>query len=162
MKASWTLSLLFLLACRGSLEPGAPFFHGLRSGQAPEEVQGLLGLGPEQWHPVDDALLPRGRTLGFRMVRVEIKTFAHQDCPGRLVLYFFNDRLVRARFHPADFPRFQKVLAEKEDLSLAAGTTLDPEDGLRIRVLRDQAGGSYVVWEDPNLLAQWDALNKRR
>lgn len=154
--------LVLLVACRGTQDPGSPFFHGLQSGQAPEEVQVLLGLASEQWHPVDDPNFARSRSYGLRMQRAEIRHFIHLECEGRLVLYFFNERLLRARFHPSDFQRFQKAMAEREALLLNPGAVLEVDPATQVRVLRDHEGGSYVVWEDRELQAQWEAVSRRR
>lgn len=156
------LVLLLTLACRGTQEVGTPLVHGLRSGMGPEEAQAQLAVPAEQWHLVDDAVPPRGRGTGFRMQRVELRHVQHLGVEGRMVLYFFNDSLFRVRFHPADFPRFQRQLAEKEGLTLAPGTTVEREPATRVKALRDQEGGGYVLWEDTEILALWEAITKRR
>ncbi len=156
------LTLTLLLACRGPQDAGAPLFHGLTSGMGPEQAQAQLAVPPEQWQLVDDYSPPRGRSQNLRVQRVELRHFQHLGVDGRLVLYFFNDSLFRARFHPVDFPRLQRLLAEREGLSLAPGKTLDLESTTRVRALRDQEGGSFVVYEDTEILALWEAITQRR
>jgi hypothetical protein len=126
-----------------------------------EEVQQALHLGADQWQPVDEYNPPRGRGTGLRMQRVELRHFSQGDLEGRLVLNFFNDRLLRTRFHPSDFSRFKRLLAEKEGLDLIPGKKITMEPATEIRVQRDQEGSSYVVWEDTELQAQWNAVTKR-
>lgn len=155
------LSLL-LLACRGSQPAGTPLFRGLESGLSMEEVQAALHVAADQWQPVDEYNPPRGRGTGLRMQRVELRHFAQGDAEGRLVLNFFNDRLLRTRFHPTDFARYRKAMAEKENLDLAPGTKANLEPATEVRVLRDHEGGSYVVWEDTELQAQLNAVTRRR
>lgn len=156
------LALLLLLACRGSQGAGTPLFHGLESGQSMEEVQQLLHVGTDQWQPVDEYNPPRGRGTGLRMQRVELRHFHQGEAEGRLVLNFFNDRLLRTRFHPSDFNRFKRMMAERESLDLTAGLKLTLEPATELRVQRDNEGGTYVVWEDSELQAQWNAVTRRR
>ncbi len=160
----WLFSLLALaalLACRGNLPAGTPLFRGLESGLSQEEVQQVLHLPADQWQPVDEYHPPRGRGTGLRMQRVEIRHYAQGDVEGRLVLNFFNDRLLRTRFHPTDFARFKRVMAEKDDLDLKVGNKISLEPATEVRVQRDHDGGTYVVWEDTDLQAQWNAVTKR-
>ncbi len=157
-----SLALLLLLACRGSQSAGTPLFHGLESGQSMEEVQQQLHLGADQWLPVDEYNPPRGRGTGLRMQRVELRHFHQGDLDGRLVLNFFNDRLLRTRFHPSDFNRFKRLMAERESLDLTAGLKLALEPATELRVQRDHEGSTYVVWEDRELQAQWNAVTRRR
>lgn len=156
------LALVLLLACRGAGETGAPLFHGLTSGMRPEDAQAQLAIPADQWQLVDDYNPPRGRGQNLRMQRVELRHFQHLGADGRLVLYFFNDSLFRARFHPADFPRFQRLLAEREGHTLAPGQSLDLDPTTRLRALRDQEGGGYVLYEDIEILALWEAITQRR
>jgi hypothetical protein len=160
----WLLSplLLLLLACRGEQTAGTPLFKGLESGLSMEEVQQALHVPAEQWQPVDEYHPPRGRAGGLRMQRVELRHFSQGDFDGRLVLNFFNDRLLRTRFHPTDFNRFKRLMAERESLDLSVGKKAALEPATEIRVQRDQEGGSYVVWEDTELQAQWNAVTRRR
>lgn len=159
----WFLSclVLLLLACRGSQPAGTPLFKGLESGLSMEEVQQALHVPSEQWQPIDEYNPPRGRAVGLRMQRVELRHFAQGDFEGRLVLNFFNDRLLRTRFHPVDFNRFKRIMAEKESLDLGPGKKAALEPATEIRVLRDHEGGTYVIWEDAELQAQWDAVTRR-
>lgn len=156
------LSLVLLVACRGTQDSGTPLFHGLTSGMGPPEVQAQLAIPGDQWQLVDDYSPPRGRAQNIRMQRVELRRFQHLGVNGRLVLYFFNDSLFRARFHPADFPRFQRLLAEREGLTLLPGKSVELEPATRIRALRDQDGGGYLLYEDTEILALWEAITKRR
>jgi len=156
------LALLLLLACRGSQSAGTPLFPGLESGASMEEVQQQLRIGTDQWHPVDEYNPPRGRGTGLRMQRVELRPFRQGEVEGRLVLNFFNDRLLRTRFHPTDFSRFKRTMAERESLDLAVGLRLTLEPATSLRVQRDQEGATYVVWEDSDLQAQWNAVTRRR
>lgn len=153
---------LLLLACRGNQPAGTPLFRGLESGLSMEEVQASLHVGADQWQPVDEYHPPRGRDTGLRLQRVELRSFAQGDLEGRLVLTFFNDRLLRTRFHPADFARFKRLMAEKESLELVPGRKLALEPATEVRVARDHEGGTYVVWEDTELQAQWNAVTRRR
>jgi len=156
------LALILLLACGRAEDSGTPLFHGLNSGMGPEAVQSQLAVPSEQWQLVDDYHPPRGRSSNIRVQRVELRHFQHLGVDGRLVLYFFNDSLFRARFHPSDFPRLQRLLAEREGLSIAMGKSLDLEAGTRVRALRDQEGGGYLLYEDVEILALWEAITKRR
>ena len=160
----WLPSLLalLLLACRGDQSAGTPLFKGLASGLSMEEVQEALRVPADQWQPVDEYNPPRGRAVGLRMQRVEIRHFSQGDFDGRLVLNFFNDRLLRTRFHPTDFNRFKRVMAEREALDLAVGKKAALEPATEIRVQRDHDGGTYVVWEDTELQEQWNAVTRRR
>jgi hypothetical protein len=152
--------LVLLLACRETRDVGTPLFHGLVSGTGAQEAQSQLGIPADQWQLVDEYSPPRGQHL--RVQRVELRHFQHLGVDGRLVLYFFNDSLFRIRFHPVDFPRFQRLLAEREGLSLAPGKGAELEPATQIRVLRDQEGGSYLLYEDKEILALWEAITKRR
>lgn len=156
------LALVLLIACGRGQDSGTPLFHGLTSGLGPEDVQTQLAIPADQWQLVDDYNPPRGRGQNIRMQRVELRHFQHLGVEGRLVLYFFNDSLFRARFHPVDFPKFQRLLAEREGLNLAPGKSVDLEPATRIRALRDQEGGSYLLYEDTEILALWEAIPKRR
>ena len=153
---------LMLLACRGDQPAGTPLFKGLESGLSMEEVQQALHIPSDQWQPVDEYNPPRGRAGGLRMQRVEIRHFSQEDLDGRLVMNFFNDRLLRTRFHPTDFTRFRRAMAEKESLDLAVGKKAALEPATEIRVQRDHEGGTYVIWEDTELQAQWNAVTRRR
>lgn len=154
-------ALILLLACRGSQSAGTPLFRGLESGQSMEEVQSGLKVGAADWQPVDEYNPPRGRGTGLRLQRVELKRISMGEAEGRLVLTFFNDRLLRTRFHPVDFPRYRRAVAEREGLDLAPGGKLSLEPATDVRVLRDHEGATYVVWEDRDLQAQWAAVTKR-
>lgn len=170
MRNAWTVPmkrlcltslLLLLLACRGDQPAGTPLFRGLESGLSMEEVQQALHVPADQWHPVDEYNPPRGRGTGLRMQRVELRHFSQGDLEGRLVLNFFNDRLLRTRFHPVDFNRFRRSVAEKESLDLAPGKKANLEPATEVRVQKDHEGGTYVVWEDQELQAQWNAVTRR-
>jgi hypothetical protein len=150
-----------LLACRGNQPAGTPLFRGLESGLSMEEAQQELHIPSDQWQPIDEYNPPRGRTVGLRMQRVEVRHFSQGELEGRLVLNFFNDRLLRTRFHPVEFNRFKRVMAERENLDLVPGKKLGLEPATEIRVQRDHEGGTYVVWEDTELQAQWNAVTKR-
>jgi hypothetical protein len=157
-----SLALVLLLACGRAQETGAPLFHGLNSGMGPEAVQAQLAIPGEQWQLVDDYNPPRGRSQNIRLQRVELRHFQHLGVDGRLVLYFFNDSLFRARFHPSDFLRLQRLLVEREGLTLAPGKSVEIEPTTRVRALRDQDGGGYLLYEDLEILALWEAITKRR
>lgn len=107
---------------------------------------------------------PSGRETdrpAFDMIVVKVSRYEHLGHRGRLLISFFNDRLMSVLFYPSDMSAYLEALRAREDVDLAGRS--DFRVGRHARVWRavDYTGQSYVGWEDMRLASERDLWIKR-
>jgi len=95
----------------------------------------------------------------YEVKEVIITNYSHFGQTGKLVVSFFNDRLMSTIFYPNDMHRYLSELKingiefKADSVDLSAHTL--------VRVGTDYQGNKYVDWEDKGLAKEMDEWIKR-
>jgi hypothetical protein len=145
----WQMKGLILVslvsgACQGTRDAAprpAPLIEGLNSFENLErvraqlEARGIRTMVTRQ--TTGDKARPR-----YDWTTLEAPALRYQDCPGRVELYFFNDRLMQAIFYPSG----ECNLGRLEAIAREHAT-----EDVRVFSRRDAAERGYVSWVDKSL-----------
>src|SRR5512146_2857999 len=114
--------LLSASACRKKDFEPSKMLGPLYSYQSLETVERKLDLKPGDWEVLEDRKpLSSDTRPMFRIFTFSKKDFPLLDTPGRrLIMSFYNDRLMTVQFYPYNMSAFKSALA-------ADGTTLSSE-----------------------------------
>ena len=134
----------------------------LESYQSVKDVQGDLKIKGDAWEVIEDRkpLVSDTRPL-FQTYTVALPTYFHRGVQGRLVLHFYNDRLMRTQFYPQDMDAYRSALEREDKLTFddQQETFIDP--ATKVWVGKDDKGAKYVGWVDKNQKAEMDDWIKK-
>lgn len=175
-------ALVALTAAAGAVSLGgylwwAEYFRPV-SFEAVAPDNALLIEGVESYLSVDAFLLKlKARSLAYEVERsptpekskrppfnvttVKVDAFSALGCTGQLTVEFFNDRLVGVRFFPSDMDEYRKRLLSQRGLDLLTQSEASASSNARVWSASDQAGRSYVGWEDVRLAKEMELWIKR-
>lgn len=150
--------LLAISACRKKDFEPSKMVGPLYSYQSLETVERKLDLKPGDWDVLENRKpLSTDTRPMFRIFTFSKKDFPLLDTPGRkLVMSFYNDRLMTVQFYPYNMSAFKSALS-------ADGTTLSSEGDAYIApsthvwLGKDDQGQLYVGFMDKVLEAEHDA-----
>jgi hypothetical protein len=139
-----------LLSCSKREERPTQLFAGLKSRQTPEQVQNKLGIN--NWEVLEHTeLLKTDPRPPYKFLKVMVRDYSHHGVAGTLVLAFYNDRLVQTMFYPADLDKLRDVLRDKDKLNFSGQLDTRIEPNTKVWIGKDDAGRSYVGWQDMRL-----------
>ena len=134
----------------------------LESYESVNDVQGELKVKADAWEVIEDRkpLVSDTRPL-FQTYTVALPTYFHRGVQGRLVLHFYNDRLMRTQFYPQDIDAYRSALEREDKLTFddQQETFIDP--ATKVWIGKDDKGAKYVGWVDKNLKAEMDDWIKK-
>jgi len=142
--------------------PKSPLIGRIVSFESPAEVQSRLDPSVLPWEVVENsALAPGDRRPPFHNYVVTVANYSDLGHSGELELYFFNDRLMEARFIPRNLDSYLLRLRDSRGIDLAASTeaSLPPYTLVSIAKYRD--GRTYVSWIDTRLSKEFDDWIRR-
>jgi hypothetical protein len=97
----------------------------------------------------------------FEVATLIVPSFTHYGLRGRLIVAFFNDRLVDARFFPTDLASYLREFSAREGLDLQPTAGVVRNKHTRIWTSTDSEGSRYVGWEDLRLVEEMMLWIKR-
>lgn len=97
----------------------------------------------------------------FNVTTVKVRQFSDLGYSGELLVEFFNDRLVSARFFPLDTEGYRKQLLSKKGLDLMAQSDTRVSNNTRVWSATDHRGRGYFGWEDVRLTREMELWIKR-
>jgi hypothetical protein len=153
------LALVFAGAGCGKKDAPKPskFFGKLYSYQNPQEARKALRIKDQSWQEVQRSqLLPTDPRPPFNILKVMLKDHYQSGVRGDLVLEFFNDRLMEARFYPSDVDIYRSAL-EGDGISFSAQLEARIDPRTRVWMGKEQSSRWYVGWVDVALLAEHDS-----
>lgn len=125
---------------------------GLHSYESQRKAQRVLHAKGALWQVVDQSDLlvtdPRPR---FSNQTVLVHKCSHLGVQGDVLLYFFNDRLMKTEFFPVDMQKYRQALADQESIVFSADLEAHAEPATRIWIGKDEQGRFYVGWVDERL-----------
>jgi hypothetical protein len=159
------VALLLGAACKHS-EDGrnfkpSPLAGKLHSGQSLESVEQALGLSSGDYDVVmDRAPLPSDTRPLYRLLIISEKHASLSGQTGRLVLTFYNNRLMTTQFYPSDMTATRAAVERAQELSLGSGEAhISPST--RVWIGKDENKQAYIGWIDKSLQREQDAWLKQ-
>jgi hypothetical protein len=80
---------------------------------------------------------------------------------GRLVLHFYNDRLMRTQFFPQKMDEYRAALARGDSINFNDQQESFIDPATKVWIGKDANGAVYVGWVDKNLKAEMDDWIKK-
>jgi hypothetical protein len=96
----------------------------------------------------------------FQIYTIAVPYF-HRGVQGRLVLHFFNDRLMRTQFYPQDIDAYESALFAQESVNFNDQKESFISPATKVWIGKDEKGAKYVGWVDKNLKAEMDDWIKK-
>nr|BAJ07011.1 putative uncharacterized protein [uncultured bacterium] len=94
----------------------------------------------------------KGKGAPYKIDTIELDRYTLEGHEGRLVVSFFNDRLMSCVFFPQDYESMLGMI------NTSIGLVRDSERMIskhtRIRTYKDYRGEEYIAWEDSRLSDQ--------
>jgi hypothetical protein len=130
----------------------SPLFPGFESYASREEV--MPKLPPEvEIKVVEEISLSKGNsTPPYRVYVVSVSPFKHLEQPGKLVITFYNNRLLQTAFYPEKLDVYVRAL-QGSGVPVAFAHEL-AKDHTVIWIGRDFDNEEYVGWADKRLRGQ--------
>ena len=114
-------------------------------------------LGYSRWDTVEDRQpLVSDRRPPFRLLVIRVPELSSHDVSGSLVLWFFNDRLMRTQYYVPNIKEYLNVAAADQQISLANDMTGGIPPHTRVWVGKEGDGKSYLGMQDEILKQQMD------
>lgn len=133
------------------------------SGQSLQTVEKKLELRGGDWTVLEDQRsLSGGPEPASRLYIISKPGFQEYGSSGELVLTFFNDELVGARFYPQDVSSACGAVEKQQEIALCGGGEARIEPSTRVWIGKDQSGRSYLGWIDKQRQAALDNWNAAR
>jgi len=124
--------------------------NGIESYQSVEEFKTFLARGSFQWEESEDKPSPKGRPP-YNVHVITLKNFSNLGFTGKLVVTFFNNRLMATTFHPLDAVKYVAAVEKKEGVQLSGNKEAKLPPHTRVRVAVDYKNRTYVDWSDIRL-----------
>jgi hypothetical protein len=114
-------------------------------------------LGYNNWETMEDRKpLVSDRRPPFRLLVIRVPEFNNHGVTGSLVLWFYNDRLMRTQFYVPNIKEYLNVAAADQQVSLANDLTGGIPPHTRVWVGKEGDGKSYLGMQDEILKQQMD------
>lgn len=97
----------------------------------------------------------------FNVASVKVRNFTHLGVSGEFVVEFFNNRLVGARFYPADTDAYLAQLLSRAGIDLVHQSEVYFDKNARAWRAFDHAERGYVGWEDVRLSREMELWIRR-
>ncbi len=155
------LAVVASAACRKKEAfPPSRLFGKTYSGQSLQTVQRELKIGGGEWSVVEDQRsLSGGSEPPSRLYIVSKPSFAEYGATGDLVLSFFNDELVSAKYYISNVAEACSSIESQQGISLCSGGDAHIEPSTRVWIGKDTSGRSYIGWIDKQRQAALDNWN---
>lgn len=153
-----TALLLSASACKKKDFQPSKMVGELYSYQSLETVERKLDLKPGDWDVLENRKpLSTDKRPMFRIFTFSKKDFPLLDTPGRkIVMTFYNDRLMTVQFYPYDVSAFKSALSSDGTTLSAAGDAYIPPS-THVWLGKDDQGQYYVGFMDKVLEAEHNA-----
>ncbi len=150
--------LMSASACRKKDFEPSKMAGELYSCQSLETVERKLDLKPGNWDVLENRKpLSTDKRPMFRIFTFSKKDLPLLDTPGRkIVMTFYNDRLMTMQFYPYDMSAFKSALSADGTTLSAAGDAFIPPS-THVWLGKDDQGQFYVGFMDKVLEAEHDA-----
>jgi hypothetical protein len=130
----------------------SPLFPGFESYASREEVMPKLSREVEIKLVEESALSMGGSTPPYRIYALSISPYPHLEQPGKLLITFYNNRLLQTAYYPENIDEYVKALrrsgvAVENGRELIKGHTM-------IWIGVDFDNVPYVGWADKRLRDQ--------
>lgn len=133
---------------------------GLKSYMSFKEVSDILELKPGQFVVLDDSKTDRSpRVPPFNIYTVMIPAVDFNGHNGKVILSFFNDRLMETRFYPPELNVFVRDMGWTID-AITAPKHITVAPFTNVWIDRDHDDLQYIGWIDVRLRKQFDAWIK--
>ncbi len=157
-----TALLVGASACKKKDFQPSKMVGDLYSYQSLETVERKLDLKPGDWDVLENRKpLSTDKRPMFRIFTFSKKDFPLLGTPGRkIIMTFYNDRLMTVQFYPYDMGAFKSALAaDGTNLSAEGDTHISPST--HVWLGKDDHGQLYVGFMDKVLEAEHDAWMAR-
>lgn len=150
--------LAMTLACtrdpnQGPKPKPSRLFHPMFSYWSLEKVQKKAGI--DKWEVLDDRRpLSSDTRPKFHLLQIKVADYTDAGYKGDLVLWFYNDRLMKTQFYVADIKEYLKVAQEEQKFGLSSDLSGDVSPSTRIWVGKDADGRTYLGMEDRVLITE--------
>jgi hypothetical protein len=158
--------LLLVFGCKKKEAfPPSQLFGDTFSGQSLQAVERKLHLRAGDWNVVEDQRsLSGGSEPPSRLYIISKPGFQEYGTDGELVLTFFNDELVGAKYFVADVSSACEVVEKRQNIGLCSGGEARIEPSTRVWVGKDTSGRKYLGWIDKQrqaALENWNAVHPK-
>lgn len=119
-----------------------------------EECERLLSPA-HKWNVVEDQRIsPTAIRSQFDVLTVSIDSYTSLGLTGKLVLRFYNNRLISTWFYPSDFKEYTKKLSRQLGVQIIPGLQTTIGRCTELRCVTDHLNEVYVAWEDKRLIKE--------
>jgi hypothetical protein len=133
-------------------QPRAPLFPGFESYASLKEVKAKLPAEAEIRVTEETSLAKGTSKPPYRIYTISVSPYTHLEKTGKLVLTFYNDRLLQAAFYTEQLDDYMQAL-RRAGMGLTFGQEL--VNGNTVRWIgTDFDNKHYVGWADKRLREQ--------
>jgi hypothetical protein len=154
------IALTLLAAChkKDEFKP-SKLVDPLYSGKSLEAVERDLNLKPGDWDVLEDRRpLTSDKRPPFRIFTISKKEFPVLGVSGeKLVMTFYNDRLMTVQFYPYNLDSFKAALASQDSVGFSRENDAFVAPSTRIWVGKDLDKHVYVGFIDRTLQDEYEA-----
>jgi hypothetical protein len=109
----------------------SPLFPGFNSYAPRDEVMAKLPREVEIKVVEETSLAKGNSTPPYRVYTISIAPYPHLGQPGKLLMTFYNDRLLQTAFYPQELDDYVKALRKS---------------GVAVEFAKELAKGNTVIW----------------
>jgi hypothetical protein len=154
---------LLLLVCgckkKEAFEPSR-LFGDTYSGQSLQTVERKLHLRAGDWNVVEDQRsLSGGSEPPSRLYIISKPGFQEYGSEGELILTFFNDELVGAKYFAQDVNAVCAAVESQQKIGLCGAGEARIEPSTRVWIGKETSGRKYLGWIDKQRQAALDNWN---
>ncbi len=163
---SFNVILFFCCGCGNDTSPNtqkaqpSPLINGLMSYASEDEV--LKALGEQNCkRELLRELEPGDKRPPYTCVELSCANYSHHEKRGDLSLFFFNNRLVSARFIPSEPADYLQKLRLEDGIIVGGGHPYKLAPSTTITFGMDENGRLFVDFEDDHLVEEYDEWSRR-
>jgi hypothetical protein len=130
----------------------APLFPGFESYASVKEIKSKLPAEAEIRVTEETSLAKNRSKPPYRIYSISVSPYAHLEKRGKLVITFYNDRLLQTAFYPEKLDDYVQAL-RRAGIGLASGQELANGHTV-IWIGTDFDNKHYVGWADKRLREQ--------
>ena len=160
------LSLRILVGCHDDrsftdvVPNRAILIDDIKSYQSIDEFKKFLSSRNFQWEEKKYAQSPPKGRPPFNIYTIKIQKYSHLGFLGKLVVSFFNNRLISTTFYPLDINRYIIEL-KKNGINFNGIQEIKIEPYTRVRFSVDNNDRKYIEWSDTRLDEEVELWIKR-
>jgi len=114
-------------------------------------------MGYKAWETVEDRRpLVSDKRPPFRLLVIRVPEFKDHGVTGSLVLWFYNDRLMKTQFYVANIKDYLKVAADDQGVAIGNEGSGGISPHTKVWLGKDADGQTYLGMEDEILKGQMD------